>query len=86
MPLLQHCCCYIQEGKLDLWDFCCYCSEMAGRHKKPDGEAKSYMLRIRMTEDDRALLEQAAKSRTLDTSTWARSELVSLAKKLLGKK
>jgi hypothetical protein len=44
------------------------------------------MLRIRMTEAERKLLEEAAKSRSLETSTWARSELVALAKKLLGKK
>jgi uncharacterized protein (DUF1778 family) len=57
---------------------------MSGRHKKPDAEAKSYMLRIRMTEAERALLEEAAKSRSLETSTWARSELVALARKILG--
>jgi uncharacterized protein (DUF1778 family) len=59
---------------------------MAGRHKKPEPEAKTYMLRIRMTEQDRRLLEEAAKSRSLETSTWARSELVALAKKLLQSK
>jgi hypothetical protein len=56
---------------------------MAGRHKKPDSEAKTYMLRIRMTETDRLLLEAAAKLKSLETSTWARSELVALARKLL---
>jgi hypothetical protein len=59
---------------------------MAGRHKKPESEAKTYMLRIRMTEADRALLEEAAKSKSLETSTWARSELVALARKITGKK
>jgi uncharacterized protein (DUF1778 family) len=59
---------------------------MAGRHKKPESEAKSYMLRIRMTEQERALLEEAAKTKSLETSTWARSELVALAKKLLAKR
>jgi len=44
-----------------------------------------YMLRIRMTEADRALLEEAAKSKSLETATWARSELVALAEKMLGK-
>jgi hypothetical protein len=57
---------------------------MAGRHKKPVGEAKTYMLRIRMTEAERALLEEAAKVRSLETSTWARSELVALARRLVG--
>jgi hypothetical protein len=59
---------------------------MAGRPKKPEAEAKSYMLRVRMTREERALLEEAAKSKSLETSTWARSELVSLARKVLGKK
>jgi hypothetical protein len=59
---------------------------MAGRHKKPKAEAKSYMLRIRMTEAERLLLEEAAKSKSLETSTWARSELVALARKMLDRK
>jgi uncharacterized protein (DUF1778 family) len=59
---------------------------MAGRPKKPEAQSKSYMLRIRMTEDERAAIEQAAKSKSLETSTWARSELVGLAKRLLTKK
>jgi hypothetical protein len=56
---------------------------MAGRHKKPASEAKTYMLRIRMTGAERRLLEDAAKSKSLETSTWARSELVALASKIL---
>jgi hypothetical protein len=59
---------------------------MAGRQKKPDADAKTYMLRIRMTQADRALLEEAAKSRSLETSTWARSELVALARQILKEK
>jgi hypothetical protein len=59
---------------------------MVGRHKKPAAEAKAFMLRIRMTEAERALLEEAAKNKSLETSTWARSELVALARKILGKK
>ncbi len=66
--------------------FCCYNADMAGRHKKQPADAKSYMLRIRMSESDRVLLEEAAKSRSLETSTLARSELVSLARKVLGAK
>jgi len=59
---------------------------MPGRKKKPKSEAKTYMLRIRMTEEERALLETAAKSKSLETSTWARSELVALARKLASTK
>jgi uncharacterized protein (DUF1778 family) len=59
---------------------------MTGRPKKTKPDSKTYMLRIRMTEDDRELLDAAAKSKSLETSTWARSELIGLAKKTLGKK
>lgn len=51
---------------------------MAGKPKDPD-RVKTYTLRIRMTEAERELLEQAARSKSLETSTWARSELVRLA-------
>ena len=59
---------------------------MPGRPKKAAPESKTHMMRIRMTEDDRALIEAAAKTESLETSTWARSKLVSLAKKTVGKK
>jgi hypothetical protein len=58
---------------------------MAGKPKNPD-LVKTYMLRVRMTEAERELVEAAAKRKSLETSTWARSELVSLARKVLGKK
>jgi uncharacterized protein (DUF1778 family) len=57
---------------------------MAGKPKKPE-LVKTYMLRIRMTEAERVLLEQAAKVKSLETSTWARAQLVSLARKALKK-
>jgi uncharacterized protein (DUF1778 family) len=55
---------------------------MAGKPKKPD-EVKTYMLRVRMTEEEHSLLEQAAKSLSLGMSSWARSELVKLARQIL---
>jgi uncharacterized protein (DUF1778 family) len=55
---------------------------MAGRPKKQASQTKSYTLRIRMTQDQRALLEEAAQTRGLETSTWARSELIALAQEL----
>jgi hypothetical protein len=58
---------------------------MAGKPKKPE-LVKTYMLRVRMTEADRALLEAAAQSRSLEMSTWARSELVALARETLKRK
>jgi uncharacterized protein (DUF1778 family) len=56
---------------------------MAGRAKKPLSQAKTYTLRIRMTQSQRALLEEAARLRGLETSTWARSELIALANEVL---
>jgi len=70
---------------LTIGDFCCYTLSM-GRPKKKDFEAKTFMLRIRMTGEDRELLEQAAKRKSLQMSSWARSELIELARKLLSKK
>lgn len=73
----------VKPGDIDLWKFCGYNLGMAGRHKKTEAEAKSHTFRIRMTLNDRRLLDEAAKSKSLETSTWARSELVALAKKAL---
>jgi uncharacterized protein (DUF1778 family) len=58
---------------------------MNGRPKKPEGSARGNFLRIRLTEEERALFDQAAKTKSLETSTWARSELVAIAKKLVSK-
>lgn len=59
---------------------------MRGRPKKPKGEAKDQVLRIRLTDADRATLDAAAQERNLDTSTWARSELLTLARRIVAKK
>jgi hypothetical protein len=56
---------------------------MAGRPKKPDDGARGNVLRIRLTTEERKALDEAAKSRGLESSTWARMELLALAKKLL---
>ena len=56
---------------------------MPGRPRKPKADAKTYMLRIRMTEEERAMLEEAARVLSLDTSSWARSELVALARRVI---
>jgi len=58
---------------------------MAGRRKKPESETLSYMLRIRMSEEDRKLLDEAAKLKALQLSSWARSELVALARRIIEK-
>ena len=58
---------------------------MARPLKEPT-ERKANVLRIRLTPDEREQLDRAAKSKSLETSTWARSELMALAKKIVGGK
>jgi hypothetical protein len=62
---------------------CGYNGNMAGRPKKADDEARGNVLRIRLTTEERKTLDEAAKSRGLESSTWARMELLTLAKKRL---
>jgi hypothetical protein len=57
--------------------------------KKPSTrtrEARGDVLRIRLTDEERRALDETAKGRSLETSTWARSELLALAKKALALK
>lgn len=77
---------WVGDSGVDFLYFCCYDACMAGRPKKPESETLGYMLRIRMSHEDRKLLEQAAKLKSLQLSTWARSELVALARVMLEKK
>lgn len=51
------------------------------RPPKPKGTTRENFLRIRLTEAERKALDAAAEARTLDTSTWARMELLQLAKR-----
>ena len=53
---------------------------MAGRPKKTESEARGNVLRIRLTEAEREEIELAAQGRGLDTSAWARFELLRLAR------
>jgi uncharacterized protein (DUF1778 family) len=59
---------------------------MKGRPKKSEGDVKSYMLRVRMTQEERSLLEEAASVKSLQLSSWIRSEMLALARRLLGRK
>jgi uncharacterized protein (DUF1778 family) len=56
-------------------------SGMTGRPKKPTGEARDNILRIRLTDEERKAIDDAAKERGLDSSAWARMELLALARK-----
>ena len=55
------------------------------RPKKKASEAKTDILQIRLTESERQAIDRAAASKSLETSTWARSELMALAKKIAAK-
>ena len=70
---------------LDYLLFCSYYADMAGRPKKPENESRENVLRIRLTDAERETLDESAKVKGLETSTWARMELLLLARKLLGK-
>jgi hypothetical protein len=48
--------------------------------------ARTDVLRIRLTEAERAALDGIAAKNTLDTSTWARMELMKLAQQNADKK
>ena len=51
------------------------------RPKKQTSDARQDVLRIRLSDAERKALDAAANARTLDTSTWARMELLHLAKR-----
>lgn len=51
------------------------------RPTKADSERKTNMLRIRLTAEDRALLDAAAESGGTDTSGWARNILLRNARR-----
>jgi len=65
------------DGKI----FCGYIKTMMGRPKKPKGQQRENVLRVRLTEDERERLDAAATAAALDTSTWARTTLLSVATK-----
>ena len=53
-----------------------------GRPKKPEGEVRENILRVRLTPHERAILDREAQARGEDTSTWARRTLLALARPL----
>jgi hypothetical protein len=69
-----------------LWIFCGYNQNMAGRPKKPKGKARTNVLRIRLTASERKDLDAAAHASGLETSTWARFELIAQARKVQAKR
>jgi len=66
--------------------FRCYNASMKGRPKKPESEVKDYMLRVRLSREERELLEEAARVKSLQLSSWVRSEMLALARRVLAGK
>ena len=46
-----------------------------GRPPLPEGNAKAVMLRVRLTPDERAAIEKAAKAKNQTVSEWLRGNL-----------
>lgn len=71
--------------------FCWYTFYMAkspkkkvmGRPKKAAGEARDAIMHVRLTPEERALLDAAAWVKALDTSAWVRSEMLAQARQVL---
>lgn len=60
------------------------CSHTVGMPSQPrnrESRQRTNVLRIRLTDEERRLLDEYARERSLDTSTWARSELLSIVKR-----
>jgi hypothetical protein len=58
---------------------------MAGRPKKPEGKVRSKLVPVRLSEGEYELLDRAAKAKSLQLSSWIRSEMLALARRLLSK-
>ena len=52
------------------------------RPKKTVDKRKSAYFRFRLTEEEKRLIDEAAQAKSLDSSAWARSELLDLAKRI----
>jgi hypothetical protein len=50
-----------------------------GRPPKDHSDARGNVLRIRLSQEEREALDETARAANLETSTWARSELLGLA-------
>ena len=57
-----------------------------GRPPLPDEERRDKPLRIRMTDDERALVDEAAQQAGVPTSQWARDVLERTARRQVGQR
>lgn len=63
-----------------MWIFCSYTLGMAGRPKKTETNRRENVLRIRLTESERKIIDKAAKAKSLDASAWTRMILLEAAR------
>ena len=61
-----------------VWNFCGYTESMA-RPSKSKSERRENVLRIRLTDAERRVLDRAAEKKALDVSAWARMVLLAEA-------
>jgi hypothetical protein len=52
-----------------------------GRKPKPPGEKKVNTLRVMLTEQERAVMDDAAKKANLETSTFVRAKILEMIRK-----
>ena len=74
-----------QSIVLTLWPHLAYNVAMASKKQKA-ADSRENVLRIRLTDVERQELDAAAQERSLETSTWARSELLMLARAASGER
>jgi hypothetical protein len=70
---------WLQFSSLDIRFSVATLAMMAGRPPKPESERRTNILRIRMTDQERELIDAVASANDEDTSSWAREWLIALA-------
>jgi hypothetical protein len=63
-----------------------YTSFVMARPKKTATNRRDNILQIRLTDKERKALDDAARAKALDTSAWARTRLLELAREILEEK
>jgi len=66
-------------GSLDKNGLCGYVLGMAGRPPLPDAQRRDKPLRVRLSDEERALIDDAAKRHGKPTAKWAREVLLEQA-------
>lgn len=62
--------------------FCRYTFPMP-RPKKPPGEGRTILLQVRLTAEEKQLIEAAASASSLDVSAWVRMEILARSRQVV---